>query len=123
MNAVKEGVKKLAEKELKDANTRFPLFSSAHEGYAIIKEEVDEVIEEVTLVESTTALLWQMVKECRQTEYSIEKLYTQSIDLAVEAIQVAAMCLKFQMSKEAKEHYDDNRTDNRATEDTHPGTP
>lgn len=55
--------------ELAEAQAKFPPFNSAHEGYAVLKEEVDE--------------LWQEVKHGsrhRQRE---------------EATQVAAMAVRF----------------------------
>lgn len=55
--------------ELDDACKKFPPFNSAHEGFAVLQEEVDE--------------LWQEVKhgtKVRERE---------------EAIQVAAMALRF----------------------------
>ena len=58
--------------ELIKANKKFPMFNSAHEGFAVLKEEVDE--------------LWDDVKKNR-------------IALANdEAIQVAAMAVKFIIS-------------------------
>ena len=38
----KEAIK-LVKEELKSANGKFPLFNSSHEGYAVIKEELDEL--------------------------------------------------------------------------------
>ena len=40
MNAVKEDVEKLVQKELESANQRFPMFHSDHEGAAVIFEEI-----------------------------------------------------------------------------------
>lgn len=55
--------------ELQTAFEKFPKFNSAHEGYAILKEEVDE--------------LWREIKT------------KDSTDMRDEAIQVAAMALRF----------------------------
>jgi len=57
----------VVKKELARATTKFGKFYSPHEGYAIIKEEVDE--------------LWDDIKANRSGEK--------------EAIQVAAMALRF----------------------------
>ncbi len=59
--------------ELENANDLFPLFTSAHEGYAVIKEEVDE--------------LWDSIK----TRDTIE-------NQRAEAIQIGAMAIKFLIS-------------------------
>lgn len=55
--------------ELHDANNKFPAFNSPHEGYAVLKEEVDE--------------LWEEIK--KNNLRNAEK----------EAVQVAAMAIKF----------------------------
>lgn len=62
-------------KELDSAMNKHPSFNSRHEGYAILKEELDEV--------------WDLIKinhtknpECRE-------------EMRKEAIQVAAMAIRF----------------------------
>lgn len=55
--------------EIIDASTKFPPFNSAHEGYAIILEEVDE--------------MWESIKE------------NDLQNAKEEAIQVAAMAIRF----------------------------
>lgn len=57
--------------ELDKARTKFPSFNSAHEGYAVLLEETDE--------------LWQEIKQKNQ---NIKKMKR-------EAIQVAAMAIRF----------------------------
>ncbi len=56
--------------ELENANAKFPPFNSPHEGYAVIKEELDEV---------------------KRKEHIKDRM-------VAEAIQVAAMAMKFVMS-------------------------
>ena len=58
------------ELELYSATAKFPKFHSTHEGYAVIKEEVDE--------------LWDAIKHNQGT-----------YELKSEAIQVAAMAIRF----------------------------
>jgi NTP pyrophosphatase (non-canonical NTP hydrolase) len=65
--------------ELERANEiHKPVFSSAHEGYAILLEEVEELWEEV-----------------RKKEPDLERMYE-------EAIQVGAMTIKFLTSLEGQ---------------------
>lgn len=66
--------------EVLRAEQKFPPFASAHEGYAVLKEEVDE--------------LWDEVKA--------NKGYTSHA--MVEAIQVAAMGLRYVLDLEAKRY-------------------
>lgn len=42
MEKLKEAVEKAVMDELQRANASFPLFNSKHEGYAVIKEELEE---------------------------------------------------------------------------------
>jgi hypothetical protein len=59
--------------ELHTAMTNFPVFNSAHEGYAVLAEEVDE--------------LWDHVKM---------KQGSRDIDaMRKEAVQIAAMAIRF----------------------------
>ena len=60
--------------ELESALAKFPPFNSAHEGWAIIKEELDELWEVVRLNQSTAERNEKLRKEC---------------------IQVAAMAMRF----------------------------
>lgn len=57
-------------KELKKAIKKFKSFNSFHEGYAVIKEELDE--------------LWNEIKNKKQDKNKIKN----------ECIQTAAMCLR-----------------------------
>jgi len=63
----------LAEKEYERSNGLYPMFHSTHEGYAVIKEEVDE--------------LWDYIKESKSTRSTIAQ--------EGEVIQIMAMCIKF----------------------------
>jgi hypothetical protein len=58
-------------RELRRANQTHPPFSSAHEGYAVLIEEGDE--------------LWDEIKRSKVDRVALRK----------EAVQVAAMALKF----------------------------
>ena len=60
--------------EAKRAIELHPPFHSPHEGYAIIKEELDE--------------LWDEVKKCKSIEDRPE-------NLKMEAVQLGAMVLRF----------------------------
>ena len=66
---------KKIELEYHSAAHKFPKFNSAHEGYAVIKEELDE--------------LWELVKKSKQSGPN------QFSEQQYEAVQVAAMSLRF----------------------------
>lgn len=104
MNAVKEDVEKLVQKELESANQRFPMFRSDHEGAAVIFEEIEETESEMRGVNRHFAGAWYSVKHDERIKaYSyINKLKNRAIDLSCEAIQVAAMAQKFIDSQEER---------------------
>lgn len=76
MDVITKDVRALAKKELAAANRRFRMFASPHEGYAVIREELDELIDEVRKL-----------------------IYDVAIHAAVEAIQLAAMVKKYERSQ------------------------
>jgi hypothetical protein len=60
------------DEELKQAVQKFPVFNSGHEGWAVIKEELDE--------------LWEEVRKYPRAD---------NRRLRKEAVQVAAMAIRF----------------------------
>lgn len=98
MNAVKEEVVALVNKELEFANTKFPLFNSTHEGYAIIKEEYEECFDEMVNIRGRLSMVWHATKNNTSTSQAIILLKEDAVKLAVEAIQLAAMCDKYDTS-------------------------
>ena len=99
MDAVKKEVEDLVYIELENANRKFPMFSSTHEGYAVILEEVEEASECLGNVNIALSEVWSQIKMNATIEYDIDALKCEAINLAVEAIQVAAMAQKFIDSK------------------------
>lgn len=96
MNAIQSDIESLVWVELEAANKSNPLFHSAHEGYAVILEEVDEANMEMVNMDEAINGLWESIKE--NNAYCSEKI-TKSIkryatNLACEAVQIAAMCDK-----------------------------
>lgn len=97
MNAIENQVRELVAVELSAANERFPQFHSAHEGYAVILEEAEELEGETDTVKETLSATWNFIKinEPKQADYGMKWVYRSAINAACEAIQVAAMCRKF----------------------------
>ena len=95
MNAIENQVRELVAVELAAANERFPQFHSAHEGYAVIQEEVDELKEDMDRINCRIASLRARVRFNNSCEELLSRIYDDAINAACEAIQVAAMCKKF----------------------------
>lgn len=110
MNAVKEDVEKLVQKELESENQKFPVFHSDYEGAAVIFEEIEETESKMRGVNRHFASTWYSVKQNERIKaYSyINKLKNRAVNLACEAIQVAAMAQKFIDSKKEREKSEGN---------------
>lgn len=96
MNAVQADIQNLIKVELNEANKVNPQFNSAHEGYAVILEESDEVNMEVVAMSDCLTELWRSVKANNNGKSTINVclLRAAAVNLACEAVQVAAMCDK-----------------------------
>ena len=110
MNAVKQEVEKLVQKELESANQRFPMFRSDHEGAAVIVEEIEEAEKELKEVRNGFCGLWNQVKDNYKdsSNYDAKCICIDAINLACEAIQVAAMAQKFIDSQKEREKSENN---------------
>lgn len=96
MNKVKDKLPALVEEELAAAMEEHPLFASAHEGYAVLLEEVEEAEVELKNSQNSLRLLWSGVKHDNPETVKLAANHAKyaAINLAAEAIQVAAMALK-----------------------------
>jgi len=87
----------LIDKELQAANEKFPLFSSNHEAYAVIKEEMEEADEEAENINAFMGLAWAKIRTNKphgDIAQEWEKVYNAAARMAIEAIQTAAMARK-----------------------------
>lgn len=103
MKKLKEEITEIANMELNRANEKFPLFNSKHEGAAVIYEELEESKEAMEALETSFCCLWDDVRGKETPCYLKDeikplKLADMAINLACEAIQTAAMLMKYEMS-------------------------
>jgi hypothetical protein len=91
-------IETLITNELHKAEQKFKPINSGHEGYAVIKEEIDELEKEYNDLNLTLNRLWIYVKKDHKEEQikSTGLMYFATINIIKEAIQVAAMCKRFQ---------------------------
>ena len=103
MEQLKENVMKEVQRELDRSNEKFPLFKSPHESYAVILEEAEETEEALEDAKGVLSLFWDkvrgkkvspLIETVTHPEYMAE-VFTL---VACEAIQAAAMCLKYGLS-------------------------
>lgn len=105
---IRPAIEKLAEMEKQDANRKFPLFHSMHEGYAVLLEEVEEAREALNFAEGSLSMLWAHIRDNnagRAPEFA-GRVREHALDLAVEAVQAAAMAQKFIDSMEKEVHHE-----------------
>ncbi len=95
---IKTDVSNAVQRELSVSMEKFPLFNSAHEGYAVILEEIEEAQQELGHIKIRLEVAWNAIKNNQDATSTIEDAGYISKLLACEAIQVAAMAKKFEES-------------------------
>jgi hypothetical protein len=73
-------------------------FNSAHEGYAIIKEEIEEAEIELNRIKQKIGWAWESIKSNENPDDAIDSIKRYGTYLACEAIQIAAMAEKYRSS-------------------------
>ena len=101
MDTVEKDVRLLVKKELRAANQKFPMFHSAHEGWAVIREEMSEADTERYLLNQWIEYrMWNEVKgDLKIQKEDLKEMQYHAVRMAVEAIQLAAMICKLERSQ------------------------
>lgn len=101
MNATKRKLPELVLEELEAANREHGPFSSAHEGWAVMQEEYEETREAYLGLSLEMFRLWEAVKHDDSACYYGYAMQVRecALQIAAEALQVAAMAEKFVMIK------------------------
>jgi hypothetical protein len=84
--------------ELERAREKFPKpTNSPHEGFAVLKEEIDELDEEIDLLRVMNDVLWKNVKtdNLEKQKETLDEMRIVLYRLLKEAIQVGAMIEKY----------------------------
>lgn len=85
----------LIQQELAEANKIHPQFASPHEGYAVLKEEVEETQEALAHIKTLLNLMWFAVRRDLKADKVAQEIYEKSMEVMAEAAQVGAMAKKF----------------------------
>ena len=101
---MEELVPMLVQHELEKANAKFPQFASDMEGWAVLKEEIEEANEELVNIKRWHDQIWIAIRGNRKlhSDY-IRLIRTLAQRLMVEAAQVAAMAAKYEAMLERNE--------------------
>lgn len=102
MDKILEKMEAAEEAEYEKILAKWGVFHSAHEGYSVLLEEVEEAQEEMESLGADMKSFWRMIREDNDTEAEniAEMMYQDAIRGAAELIQVAAVCKKFIESTE-----------------------
>ena len=100
----KEKINELVKEELQEANKLHPMFHSAHEAYAVIKEELEEAESEIHACNEELDFVWEYTRwdEAEKIRDHLHYLMETAIKAIGETIQVAAMCDKALHSMDIK---------------------
>lgn len=94
----KERIKHAANNEKDAAIAQHGYFHSQHEAWAVLKEETEEMCQEVNrgAVQGLLYMLWNDVKHDKKTDQAkLDEIYDNAFKCACECVQVMAMCLKW----------------------------
>lgn len=111
MNMVRKDLENLVDKELNAANQRFPMFRSSHEGCAVILEELQEAQDEMSGCNAQFNWLWDATKRNIDHPFPLYAMMLRdtAINLACEAVQLAAMAQKIVDSQKLWEEKPDGK--------------
>lgn len=70
-------------------------YHTEHEGYAVLKEEIEEAEEEVKIINDFFSRLWINIKKNEHFVCELKGIKGRAEFLAQEACQVSAVCQKF----------------------------
>lgn len=92
----KEDVRLMFISELNKANKNNALFHSAHEGFAVLYEEYEEMTEQINLAKTLIKEMWGDVRrnQNRRLENDTKCLQSAVTDVIRETVQLGAMCEK-----------------------------
>jgi hypothetical protein len=100
------------QKELEDANKKFPAFSSDHEGYAVLLEEFQELISDIQNAKYHLDHTWDFTKKGNPVEIQreLQKMRTFLRKSYKELVQTAAMVEKWLGRYQPDRNWADGKT-------------
>lgn len=90
-----ECIKQAIHAEKEEAKVQYgEKYNSLHEGYAVLKEEVEEVRDENIHIRNELFDTWTAIKGNWNVENHVKSIREHAEKLALEAVQVCAVCEK-----------------------------
>jgi len=93
---IEELIKSTLDESVKKHGERF---TDDHHAYAVIKEEIEELEEQFEFIKLYLEIFWKNTKKDIESQEIINTVKEKTILLIAEALQVAAMCMKYKNSK------------------------
>lgn len=102
MESLMKAIYDMAKEEYERANSSHGPIAFAHEGWALVKEELEETQEELDDVEGYIAGMWDNIRldDLPEAKSKATLAWAAAIRCACEAVQVAAVCYRFMDLKE-----------------------
>lgn len=100
-------IEALISKELERANTiHRDYFASAHEGESVLREEVEEAIDNIDMMTVAQERLWSAIKnnDSQSITFYVRETRKYAKEAIRELVEVAAMCDKFVASVRGDDH-------------------
>lgn len=71
-------------------------YNSLHEGYAVLKEEIEEARDDKIVIQNHFYNMWGAVKvnDSERVKHLALQIRDKAVNLAMEAVQIAAVCNK-----------------------------
>ena len=69
-------------------------YNSLHEGYAVLKEEVEEADYELQGIKNCLNTFWDDIKQNKNPSHNVQMIKDCAESLSLEACQIAAVCNK-----------------------------
>lgn len=93
-------LKPIAEEEYNRAVGQWGYPHSAHEGYAVVREECEEARDELVEIIEHIKEIWAYTKHNGNSTYALDLVMRNALYLAAEAIQIYATARKFKVYEE-----------------------